>query len=62
MFPRFWDRDGVKLRLDLLGSMKNLPPWGQVIIIYQPVRYLFEVPSLFFMEFGDDIKEFLLVG
>ena len=41
---------------------EGLTPWGLVIILNQPITYLLEVHSLYFMEFGDDIEEFLLIG
>jgi hypothetical protein len=46
--------DGLDLLLIYrpnMGLGENLTPRGPIIIVHQPVRYLFEIPSLFFMEF-----------
>ena len=36
-------------------------PWGEIVVLNQPITYLFEVPTIHFVELGNDIKQLLLV-
>jgi hypothetical protein len=35
--------------------------WGKVFVLHQPITYHLEVPSIHFVELGDNIKQLLLI-
>jgi hypothetical protein len=41
--------------------IEHLSPWGLIPVTVQPIGYSFEIPSIFFMKFTDDIIQLLLV-
>ena len=44
-----------------LGLTKSGSPWGEIVVLYQPVTNLFEVHSIHFVELSDDAKQLVLV-
>jgi hypothetical protein len=44
-----------------LRLTESSSPWGEIVVLHQPITYLFEVHSIHFVELGYDIKQLLLI-
>lgn len=44
-----------------LRLTKSSSPWGEIVVLDQPITNLFEVHSIHFVELGNDIEQLLLV-
>jgi hypothetical protein len=44
-----------------LRLTESSSPWGEIVVLDQPITNLFEVHSIHFVELGNDIEQLLLV-
>jgi hypothetical protein len=39
-----------------LRLTESSSPWGEIVVLNQPITYLFEIPTIHFVELSYDIK------
>jgi hypothetical protein len=44
-----------------LRLIESSSPWSEIVVLHQPITNLFEVPTIHFVELGNDIEQLLLV-